>query len=163
MSTENIRQVTEADLDRCFTIETEGYGGDEAASREKILKRIQTYPEGFIVLEHEGEVAGFINAGATDDVQLSDESFKELIGHNPEGKHLVVMSVVVHPEFQGRGFAQNLMREFILRMQQMKKESIYLICQTALIPFYQSFGFVDLGPSESDHGGLSWQEMQLRL
>ncbi|TCS43671.1 GNAT family N-acetyltransferase [Reinekea marinisedimentorum] len=158
-----IRPVTMADLDRCFEIETLGYGGDEAASREKIAKRIETYPQGFIVLEQAGEVAGFINGGATDSVQLSDEEFKELIGHDPAGRHIVIMSVVVDPAFQRRGYAQQLMHEYIRRMKHMQKASIYLICQTGLIGFYQSFGYQDLGPSDSDHGGLSWQEMRLAL
>jgi ribosomal protein S18 acetylase RimI-like enzyme len=159
----HIRQVTMADLDRCFEIETSGYGGDEAASREKIARRIQAYPQGFIVLEAGGKLVGFINSGATDKVQLSDEAFKELIGHDPNGKQVVIMSVVVDPEFQGHGYAKALMREFIQQMKAMNKTSIYLICQTRLIPFYQGFGYQDLGPSDSDHGGLSWQEMRLVL
>ena len=63
MSELNIRSVKESDLDRCFEIESVSYAGDEAASKEKILKRIKTYPEGFIVLENEVEIIGFINSG----------------------------------------------------------------------------------------------------
>lgn len=63
MSTLSIRRVQERDLERCFEIETVSYSGDEAASKEKILKRINTYPEGFIVLENKREIVGFINAG----------------------------------------------------------------------------------------------------
>lgn len=158
-----IRQVAMADLDRCFDIETLGYGGDEAASREKIAKRIETYPQGFIVLEKAGEIVGFINGGATDSVQLSDEEFKELVGHDPDGKQVVIMSVVVDPAFQRSGYAKQLMSAYISRMRQLGKASIYLICQIGLIPFYQSFGYEDLGPSDSDHGGLCWQEMRLKL
>jgi len=75
MSNENIRIVSEQDLDRCFEIESVSYSGDEAATREKILKRIRTYPEGFIVLENEKEIIGFINSGATHKVDLSNEDF----------------------------------------------------------------------------------------
>ncbi len=159
----NIRNVTEQDIDRCYEIETNAYAGDEAASKEKILKRIRTYPEGFIVLENEREIIGFINAGATDNVVLSDEEFKELVGHDPKGKQIVIMSVVVHPDYQGQGMASRLMDEFIGRMKAMEKREIYLICQTELIPMYARFGYQDLGPSDSDHGGLSWHEMSLTL
>jgi len=159
----NIRNVTEHDIDRCYEIETVSYGGDEAASKEKILKRIRTYPEGFIVLENEREIIGFINAGATDNVVLSDEEFKELVGHDPNGKQIVIMSVVVHPDYQGQGMAARLMDDFIGRMKGMDKQEIYLICQTELIPMYAKFGYKDLGPSDSDHGGLSWHEMSLAL
>jgi ribosomal protein S18 acetylase RimI-like enzyme len=159
----NIRNVNEQDLDRCFEIETVSYAGDEAASREKILKRIIAYPEGFIVLENEREIVGFINSGATHRVELSDEEFKELVGHDPQGRHIVILSVVVHPDYQGKGMAGKLMNNFIDRMKALGKSDIYLICQTDLVDMYARYGFVDLGASDSDHGGLSWNEMSLAL
>jgi ribosomal protein S18 acetylase RimI-like enzyme len=163
MSELTIRTVKESDLERCFEIENVSYAGDEAASKEKILKRIQTYPEGFVVLENEKEVIGFINSGASHKVELSDEEFKELIGHDPSGEHIVIMSVVIHPEYQGKSFTTPLMQSFIKTMKAMGKTEIYLICQTELITMYAKYGFVHLGESDSDHGGLSWHEMSLFL
>ncbi|WP_299663538.1 GNAT family N-acetyltransferase [uncultured Psychromonas sp.] len=158
-----IRSAKVSDLDRCFEIEKDAYAGEEAATKEKILKRIQTYPEGFIVLQNEREIIGFINSGATHKVELSDEEFKELIGHDPDGKHIVIMSVVIHPNYQGKSFTSLLMRNFINAMQAMGKTEIYLICQTELINMYAKYGFIHLGESDSDHGGLSWHEMSLAL
>ena len=163
MSEFNIRPVRESDLDRCFEIERVSYAGDEAATKEKILKRIRTYPDGFILLENQKEIIGFINSGATNKVELSDEEFKELVGHDPLGKHIVIMSVVIHPEYQGRSFASKLMRNFISRMKEFGKTEIYLICQTELIAMYTKYGFVHIGESDSEHGGLSWHEMSLSL
>ncbi len=159
----NIRDVRPADLERCFEIETISYSGDEAATKEKIFKRIETYPEGFVVLEQDSEVIGFINSGATHQVELSDEEFKELIGHDPDGEHIVVMSVVVHPKHQRKGFAGQLLKHFKEKMKEAGKTDIYLICQTGLIKMYASHGFLYLGESDSDHGGMSWHEMVLRL
>ena len=158
-----IREAKEEDLDRCFEIETLSYEGDEAASKEKILKRIQAYGEGFVVLEVKGVIAGFINCGACHEVELSDEEFKELIGHDSKGKHIVIMSVVVHPDFQGKGYASLLMQHFIAKMRELKKEQIHLICQTSLIDMYAKYGFEYICESDSDHGGLSWHEMILTL
>ncbi|WP_299871323.1 GNAT family N-acetyltransferase [uncultured Cocleimonas sp.] len=163
MSDLTIRSATKLDLDRCYEIETVSYAGDEAATKEKILKRIETYPEGFIVLENSEEIIGFINSGATHKVELSDEEFKELIGHDPSGKHIVIMSVVVHPKYQGKGMASKLMDNFIVSMKALGKTEMYLICQTELIDMYAKHGFVHLGESDSDHGGLSWHEMSLSL
>ncbi len=98
-----IRQVIIEDLDRCYAIERAAYAGDAAATREKIAHRIREYPEGFILLEHEGVVAGFVSDGATDEVDLASEAFKDLEGHDPAGMQVVVLSVAVHPLFQGRG------------------------------------------------------------
>ena len=163
MSDINIRIVNEQDLDRCFEIESVSYSGDEAATKDKILKRIKTYPEGFIVLENDREIIGFINSGATHEVELSDEDFKELVGHDSEGKHIVILSVVIHPSYQGKGMASKLMNNFIDRMKALGKSDIYLICQTELIDMYARYGFIDLGASDSDHGGMSWNEMSLSL
>ncbi len=163
MSDIKIRIVTQQDLDRCFEIESVSYSGDEAATKAKILKRIKTYPEGFIVLENNREIIGFINSGATQKVELSDEEFKELIGHDPEGKHIVILSVVIHPDYQGKGMASKLMNSFIDKMKALDKTDILLICQSELIDMYARYGFVNLGISDSDHGGMSWNEMSLPL
>jgi ribosomal protein S18 acetylase RimI-like enzyme len=163
MSKISIREASISDLNRCYEIESTAYAGDEAASREKIGKRIEVYPEGFLVLEFEDEIVGLINSGATDHVQLSDEAFKELVGHDPNGKKIVIMSVAVHPDFQRKGFAGKLIIEFIDKMKAMEKSEIYLICQTGLIDMYSSYGFEYIGVSDSDHGGLHWHEMSLHL
>ena len=158
-----IREVKESDLERCFEIETESYAGEEAATKEKILTRIHGYPEGFIVLENQDEIIGFINSGAAHNVELSDEEFKELIGHDSKGKYIVIMSVVVHPKYQGKNMANTLMKQFIKRMKALDKKEIYLICQTELINMYAKHGFIHIGESDSSHGGLSWHEMSLSL
>lgn len=163
MSKLNIRSVKEIDLNRCFEIESISYSGEEAASKNKILKRIQTYPEGFIVLENDLEIIGFINSGATHKVELSDEEFKELIGHDHDGEYIVIMSVVIHPKYQGKGMASLLMNNFIERMKNLNKKEIYLICQKELIKMYSNYGFIHLGISDSEHGGMSWHEMSLAL
>ncbi len=158
-----IRQVTPADLDRCFTIEILAYEGDEAATREKIATRIATWPQGFIVAEVEGVVAGFINSGAAYQVEMADEAFKEMVGHDPDGPQVVIMSVVVHPDFQGQGLAKRLMTEFIVRMRDLGKTRINLMCKERHIPLYAGFGFAYLKASASDHGGMDWHEMALDL
>ncbi|WP_320823639.1 GNAT family N-acetyltransferase [Reinekea sp.] len=163
MSKLRLRIVAERDLDRCFTIEQVAYAGDEAASKEKILKRIRQYPEGFVVLENDREMIGFINCGATDRVEMADDEFKSLVGHNPKGKKIVIMSVVVHPDYQRQGMAGRLMVHFIAAMRALGKTELNLMCQTELIALYARHGFVYLAESASDHGGLSWHEMRLTL
>ena len=163
MSEHKFRQVAESDLDRCFEIERGSYEGDEAATREKIRKRICEYPEGFIVLEWKGTVIGFINCGATDRVDLANEEFKDLVGHDSNGNHIVVFSVVLHRDYQGQGFAGELMASFISRMREMKKSSVHLICISQLVGFYKKYGFEYIGESNSRHGGLRWHEMILCL
>ncbi|MDI9219639.1 N-acetyltransferase [Pantoea sp. EA-12] len=163
MSNLTFRNATLADVDRCYTIETEAYEGDEAATREKIATRIAQYSQGFICLEIAGEVVGFINAGCAWDVVMSDEAFKELIGHDPAAPNVVIMSVVLDPAYQGKGYASLMMRHFIDTMKQMDKQTIHLMCKTRHVDLYKKFGYQYIKPSESDHGGMAWHEMLMTL
>lgn len=163
MSTPIFRQATPADVDRCYTIEITAYEGDEAATREKIATRINRYPEGFMCMELDGEVIGFINAGCAWDVVMSDEEFKELIGHDPAAPNVVIMSVVLDPDFQGQGYSSLMMREFVSRMKAMNKQTIHLMSKDRHVDLYAHFGYRYIKPSESDHGGMAWHEMMMEL
>jgi len=159
----HLRFVEACDLDRCYEIETSAYEGDEAATREKIATRIGQYPQGFVVLEKDGEVIGFINSGCADEVVMSDESFKELVGHNPDAPNVVIMSVVIFPDHQGQGYATLLMRHFVEQAEKAGKRSIHLMCKERHIALYRKFGFRYAQPSPSEHGGMSWHEMVMAL
>ncbi|MEJ2655416.1 MAG: GNAT family N-acetyltransferase [Acidihalobacter sp.] len=158
-----LRCPVPSDAERCHAIETTAYEGDEAATLEKIARRIESYPEGFMVLETADGVIGFINSASTDTVRMADEGFKDLLGHDPAGRHNVVLSVVVHPDFQGLGIAAILMHNHILRMRRLGKASIQLMCRERHVGLYEKFGFVYLRESASTHGGLTWHEMALEL
>lgn len=103
MSNTQFRQPVVADAERCYAIEIGAYEGDEAATLEKIRTRISQYPQGFLLLEDSQGIVGFINSGCAHQVVMSDEAFKELVGHDPQAPNVVIMSVVVDPAEQGKG------------------------------------------------------------
>ena len=78
-----IRHVLPEDFDHCFAVETSGFPPEEAATRETIKLRIDTFPEGFLVAEIDGRLVGILNSGATDKDYISDEELKQLVGHDP--------------------------------------------------------------------------------
>ncbi|UWQ17710.1 GNAT family N-acetyltransferase [Jannaschia sp. M317] len=158
-----LRHARAEDADRCHAIEVSAYASSAAATREKILKRIMLYPEGFLILEAEGQIAGFINSGCADQVVLSDEAFKELVGHDPDAPNVVIMSVVVDPAQQGRGLSRALMSAFVEQIRQRGKREIHLICRDHHVPLYERFGYRYVRPSASDHGGMAWHEMCMTL
>ncbi len=116
-----------------------------------------------MVAARDARVIGQINSGATDQDDITDEPFKQLIGHVPDGKHLVVFSLSVLPDYRGQGIAACLLRRFVKRAEEDGRKAILLLCKTGLIEYYQRFGFVDRGRSASTHGGADWHEMALIL
>ena len=163
MSTPSFRQARPEDAARCYEIESTAYEGDEAATLAKITRRIAEYPEGFLVMELDGRVAGFINSGCAWQVLMSDEAFKELVGHDPAAPNVVIMSVVIDPAFQGRGHASAMMRTFVGRMREAAKATIHLMCKERHVALYERQGYRYVQPSPSDHGGMSWHEMVMEL
>lgn len=163
MPAPSFRIATPLDASRCYQIEIGAYEGDEAATQEKIATRIALYPQGFLIMELEGQVIGFINGGCAHEVQMADEAFKELVGHSSEAPNVVIMSVVIDPVHQGKGYATRMMAQFVERMRTMGKQSIHLMCKERHVPLYQRMGYVYVQPSTSDHGGMAWHEMLMQL
>lgn len=163
MSLPVFRQATPADAARCYEIEITAYEGDEAATLEKIATRIAQYPEGFLILELDGAIAGFINSGCAHEVVMSDEEFKQLVGHDPEAANVIIMSVVLDPPHQGKGHATTLMQTFVQQMHARGKQTIHLMCKDRHVDLYKRLGYRYIKPSDSDHGGMAWHEMAMTL
>ncbi|MDP6925415.1 MAG: GNAT family N-acetyltransferase [Candidatus Scalindua sp.] len=158
----NIRQVDINDVDGCYMIESSCYTSD-GATKEKILKRAELFPEGFLIAESEGEIIGIINSASTDKEEITDEELKDMVGHVKEGRNMVIFSLAVLPELQGNGISRQLMTRFIEVSKGLKKEKILLICKSDMIHYYQNFGFLCSRKSKSQHGGFEWHEMYLLL
>ena len=158
----NIRQVNKHDVDGCYRTESACYTSD-GATREKILKRIMLFPEGFLIADSEGDIIGLINSASTDKENIADEEFKDMVGHVKDGGNMVIFSLAVLPEFRGNGISKQLMVRFVEVSKFLKKAKILLICKSELIPYYQNYSFLYGGKSNSKHGGFEWHEMYLRL
>ena len=163
MSPTRVRQAAAEDAERGYQIEIGAYEGDEAATLEKIRTRIGQYPQGFLILEQGDEIVGFINSGCAHDVVMSDEAFKELVGHDPLAANVVIMSVVVAPEHQGKGFSKLLMGQFVELMQGQGKKTIHLMCKEQHVQLYARMGYEYVLPSPSNHGGMTWHEMVMPI
>jgi len=158
----NIRNANNEDLNGCHAVEAVCYTTD-AATRENIQKRLQLFPEGFLVAELNERVIGIINSASTNKDDITDEAFKDMVGHVKEGKNIVIFSLAVLPEFQGSGVSKKLMSKFIEVSKTLRKEKILLICKSRLIPYYRKYGFSYGGKSTSTLGGFEWHEMYLPL
>jgi ribosomal protein S18 acetylase RimI-like enzyme len=163
MTETNIRHVLPQDIDECFLVEAAGFPPEEAASRATIQLRIDRFPEGFLVAEIDGRVVGILNSAATDKTDLSNEELKQLVGHDPAGRNLVVFALAVLPEYRKQGIARQLISRFAEEARARGKENVLLMCKQHLIAYYERMGFTHAGLSKSTHGGAEWHEMRLVL
>jgi ribosomal protein S18 acetylase RimI-like enzyme len=104
-----------------------------------------------------------VNGASTNKDDISDEELKQLIGHDADGRNMVIFALAVLPEYQKQGIAKQLMLKFIEEAKLNKKEKVLLMCKHYLIAYYEGLGFTHAGLSSSTHGGAEWHEMRLFL
>ncbi len=159
----NIRLAKLDDLKKIIDIERLCFPPLEAASEESIHRRFQTFPENFIVAEENGEVIGFINGCTSSFPTLTDELYDNCLLHNVQGDYQMVFGLDVLEEYRCQGVGYALMIYFIDLMKSRDKKAIVLTCKDHLIHYYEKFGFVHLGLSQSQHGNTKWNDMILKL
>lgn len=158
-----VRTVEPADFEDCCEVEALSFPPEEAATRERIAQRLREYPEGFLVADADGRIAGHLMSGAIWEEDLAREALKDLDGHDPAAPNLVVFALAVHPRDRGLGVSRRLLEDFIARGRERGKARVLLLCKEDLVAYYRRFGFSDAGLSASTHGGVAWHEMRLRL
>ena len=158
-----IRAVRPEDLDRVAEIEALCFPATEAASRKSFAARIGAFPDCFLVAEQAGAVIGHVNGCATDSDTIRDEFFHDTAYHNPHGRNLSVFGLAVVPELRGRRIGAELLNHFLALAKDTGRKGVILTCKEHLVGYYQSFGFLNLGISESNHGSAQWFDMILRL
>jgi ribosomal protein S18 acetylase RimI-like enzyme len=86
------------------------------------------------------------------------------LGHQEAGRTIVLHSVAILPAFQGRGLGRVLMMAY---RQQMNgagiADRLALIAHDYMIPWYEKFGFMNLGSSKTQFGGGGWYDMVFEL
>lgn len=154
-----IRQVSIDDLDRVTFIEESCFPKAEAATKNSFQKRIESFPESFFVGCIEGEIVSIINGCVTNSKTIFDELFEDASLHNKNNKYQSIFGICTLPEWQKKGFAEEMITFFIKTAQQRGKHGVILTCKDKLIKYYEKFGFKSLGISKSVHGGAEWFDM----
>lgn len=135
----------------------------EAASEETILERIDAFLENFFVAECNGNIVGYIGGGTTDTPHLPDEMYHDVKLHKPEGKYQTVFSLAVLPEYQKCGIGGMLIEKMLLESKNRGKSAVILTCKDYRVHYYEKFGFVNHGVSDSNHGNAVWYDMRAAL
>ncbi|MGK4568359.1 GNAT family N-acetyltransferase [Flavobacterium sp. 3HN19-14] len=158
-----IRNASSNDLESIYKIEIACFPPNQAASMEAFSNRLKVYPQHFWLIEDGEEILGFINGMVTDRETIADEMFKNPELHFEDGKWQSVFGLAVSPNHQNKGYAGKLLNHLAEVARQQNRKGIILTCEEDLIPYYEKFGFVNSGLSDSAHGGDVFYDMKKRL
>lgn len=151
MSTLNLIFCVCKDTEAASEIERLGYPADEAASLKTLRYRSSAAPALFFgAYEGSGTLVGFVSATLSESDALDHDSMST---HDPNGSLVCLHSVCVHPSFQRKGIATQLMVQFVAHLKRGGVgKKIAIISHDHLLAWYQSLGFKLLGPSLVAHG-----------
>lgn len=156
-----VRFATKNDIQVIADIERRCFPEAEAATYKEFKERFDMFGECFLVAEENDRVVGFINGCCTNHQSLPDELYHHPSWHQLNGIYQTVFGLDVLPEFCHQGIASLLLKEFINLAKKRGKKGMILTCKDHLIHYYEKFGFVCQGISDSNHGGAKWNDMYL--
>lgn len=158
-----IRQAVPEDFLILSKIEAAGFPPAEAAGEDSLRERLRLFSSCFLVAEIDGVPVGYIGGSRCFTRVILDAYYENAALHEPDGPYQSVFSLVVLPEYRGKGIAQQLMRAFIELAKQRGLRAVILTCKKHLVSFYEQFGYRCMGISDSTHGGAVWYDMFLPL
>lgn len=119
---------------------------------------------------------GHVVAAKTNDLVASDDSMDyprdwdsphpkpSKVGHQEAGRTIVLHSVAILPQFQGRGLGRVLMQAYIQQMNGAGiADRLALIAHDHKMGWYERLGFQNKGPSKATFGHGGWYDMIYEL
>lgn len=158
-----IRKAKLEDLEAIAQIESICFPKEEAANKSQIKERLTAFCNHFFVAMIENEIVGFINGMVSDSDVIYDEMYENVSLHNENGKWQSIFGLDVLPANQHQKIATKLMESMIEDAKSAGREGLILTCKEHLVGFYETFGYVCYGKSQSTHGGAVWYDMRLTI
>ena len=156
-----IRTATAANLRAVTELEAACFPAAEAATEADFAQRLGAYPHHFWLLEKNGRLISFIDGLVTDEPILRDEMYENAALHNEQGAWQMIFGVNTLPAYRRQGCAGRLMEQVIADARAQGRKGCVLTCKAALVHYYEKFGYVSEGRSDSTHGGAEWYDMRL--
>lgn len=154
-----IRNIRQEDLEAVVALERANFSEDEQIARTVLERYVQLLSQTCLVIENEGELAGFILACPSLANRVTDNIFYLEEPVVPEGNYLAIASLSVASSYQGQGVGTLLLAGLKEVAVQGNYRGIALTCKESLIKYYQLNQFEDAGPSQSQFGGKEWYDM----
>jgi ribosomal protein S18 acetylase RimI-like enzyme len=136
-----IRNARDQDIPAVVEIEVEAFSSYGTAEKpETFPLRLTAYPDGFIILVAENEIAGYgcSEKWLSEREPALDEN--PLVTHNLDGRILCITTMAVKAKFRGRGYGLRLLDKFLEIAHQERCQKIILETTHAQ-GFFQKRGF----------------------
>ena len=157
-----IRTATPTDLAAVTAVVAACFPAAEAATEADFAARLAAYSSHFWLLEEDdGTLVSFVDGMVSDEPTLRDEMYENAALHNEDGAWQMIFGVNTLPRYRRRGCAGMLLRRAIDDARAQGRRGCVLTCKEHLISYYETFGFVNEGVSQSTHGGAVWYDMRL--
>lgn len=156
-----IRYAASADLDYITAIEAACFPSAEAAGSDSFKDRLFYYPDHFWLLLENEKIVSFVNGMVTDNPDLTDEMYENAAMHSELGRWQMIFGVDTIPSCRKKGYAGMLLQKAVQDAKDQHRSGLVLTCKNALIHYYESFGFINEGISQSVHGNVTWYQMRL--
>ena len=144
-----IRNVKMEDLPKLVVIENLCFTKEEAATKEAFEKRIQLISDSFFVAEEDGGIIGLVNGPVIETAFITDDLFSDIKENPASGGHQSILGIAVSPNYQKRGVGSALLAHLEKEARVNKRETITLTCKENLISFYENYGYLNCGVSNS--------------
>lgn len=156
-----IRMATMKDLEAITAIELRCFPVEEAATEKDFKERLTVYPNHFWIMEDNGKIVSFANGMVTNEPILADKMFEDAKLHDENGKWQMIFGVNTIPEYRRQGCAATIINNIISDAKAQGRKGLVLTCKEKLLHYYEKFGFINEGISQSVHGGAVWYDMRL--
>ena len=111
--------------------------------------------------EDDGTLVSFVDGMTTDEPTLRDEMYENAALHDEDGTWQMIFGVNTLPAYRRRGCAGAVLERVIADARAQGRRGCVLTCKDKLVHYYEKFGFVNEGVSQSTHGGVVWYDMRL--
>lgn len=159
----NIRTATIKDLEAVTSVEAECFPPAEAATREELAERLKYYADHFWLMFDGDKLIAFVDGFVTDEENLTDEMYAKAQLQNESGAWQMIFGVNTIPAYRKHGYAGELIKCAIEDARKQERKGLVLTCKDHLVQYYAKFGFENEGVSESEHGGVKWNQMRLKF
>ena len=157
----DIRTATMDDLEQIAAVERACFPAAEAATREEFAQRLAHYADHFWLMLDGARLVAFVDGMVTDRADLTGEMYENAALHDEDGTWQMIFGVNTLPAYRRRGCAGAVLERVIADARAQGRRGCVLTCKDKLVHYYEKFGFVNEGVSQSTHGGVVWYDMRL--